>query len=291
MKQMNTPQYVTAIKGTSYTTLNMSSPFKGASAAFNWLATEYPTSHTHDHWEILLVMSGAILHRINNCEMTLQKGDACLIRPNDNHSLHQIPGATEPYQHLNFTFDSNFAESIISLYDNFENILNEPDYIRFYIDAADRGYLYDRALLVQNLSQNLYEKNAKFMISFLIIKYMEQKILFDPGYPMWLNNFILQISSPHAFGKSIQELAKSTPYSYSRLSRIFKEYTGETIVNYINSQKMTYSKRLLRSTDMTTLSISEMIGYESLSSFNHLFKERFGITPSEYRKQQTTTQK
>ena len=48
---------------------------------------------------------------------------------------------------------------------------------------------------------------------------------------------------------------------------------------------MGYAKRLLRTTRLTTLQISETIGYSSLSSLNHLFKKKYGITPSEYRKE------
>ena len=286
MSQNKSPKYVENIGKDSFSTINMTSPFKDVSVAFVWLNTEYPILHTHEHWEILVVLSGSIRHIINGHEQILNRGDTFLIRPQDRHSLHLVENPTEPHQHLNFVIDKKLAERIIGIYDNYEDILNIKDYIHFMLNDSDVIELYERALLAQNLSKKEYEEYSKLIISYLLLKYFEQKKLFNSEYPTWLNSFIVYISSPSSFGKTVQELAKNTSYSYSRLARIFKNYTGETIVDFINEKKMVYAKRLLRSTDLTTLQISNTIGYTSLSSFNHLFKDTFGVTPSAYRREQ-----
>lgn len=285
MKSKNSPIYVEDIGAFSYSTINMASPFKDVSVAFHWLNTEYPTMHTHEHWEILVVMSGSILHEINGHKQTLNRGDAFLIRPQDKHCLHKNYASNEPYQHINFIIESEFAHKLLSIYDDYDELLNMNDYIHFLLNDSDIIDLYERALLAQNLSKKEYEEYSKLIVSYVLIKFFEQKKLFNSEYPAWLNNFIVYISSPSNFGKTVQELAKNTSYSYSRLARIFKNYTGETIVDFVNDKKMQYAKRLLRSTDLTTLQISDQIGYTSLSSFNHLFKKTFGITPSAYRKE------
>ena len=109
--------------------------------------------------------------------------------------------------------------------------------------------------------------------------------MFDTNYPDWFNIFLNELSNPNNFDKSVKELVADTSYSYSRLARLFKQYTGQTMVDYVNEKKMFYTKRLLRATNLTTLQIAEKIGFSSLSSFNHLFKGTYGLTPSEYRKQ------
>ena len=285
MKSKNSPNYVENIGSSSYSIINMASPFKDVPVAFNWLNTEYPTMHTHEHWEILVIMSGSILHEINGYKQTLNRGDAFLIRPQDRHCLNKNVNSSDPYQHLNFIIDNEFAHELLNIYDDYDELLNEKGYIHFSIDDSDVEDLYERALLAQNLSKSEYVEYTKLIISYLLLKFFEQKKLFNSEYPMWLNSFIVYISSPKNFGQPVQELAKNTSYSYSRLARIFKNYTGETIVDYINGKRMMYAKRLLRSTDLTTLQISNQIGYTSLSSFNHLFKKTFGITPSAYRKE------
>lgn len=284
-KDSNYPHFVKDISPEPYSTLNMASPFKDVSCAFNWLNTDYPFSHIHAHWEIHVAMSGTILHKINGEEHIVNRGDVYLIRPHDKHSLHAIAETDETYQHINFVVDTEFAKKLLSLYSDYDELLNKKNFVRFSLNDSDLIYLRERALLTQNLSCEEYVENTKLIITYIVIKYFEQRMLFNSEYPAWLNSFIVYISSPTSFGLTVQELAKYTSYSYSRLARIFKTYTGETIVNFVNSKKMNYAKRLLRSTNLSTVQISNQIGYTSLSSFNHLFKSTFGITPSAYRKQ------
>ena len=287
MKKTKSPQYVEDIVLKSYATLEMSSPFKNVDVAFNWLNREYPIYHKHSHWEILIIMSGKILHTINGMEYIMKKGDACIIRPTDEHSLkytQDYKDYGEPYQHLNFIFHNDFAEKVLGLYESYDTLLHSQEVQYFTLDDSDIDMIYNKALFTQYLPQEKYEMSTKLIVSHLLNRFLERRMLFEPEYPDWLNVFLTYISNPTNFGKSVEELSESTGYSYSRLARVFKSYTGVTLIEYINDKKMTYAKRLLRTTNLTTLQISEKIGYSSLSSFNHLFKKVYGIPPSEYRK-------
>lgn len=281
---MESPKYVDKIVLEHRVSMEMSSPFKNASIAFNWLNRDYPIYHEHSHWEVFIVMEGEIYHNINGRESVLKKGDACLIRPTDKHSLSFKKKQENRYQQINFTFSDAFAKKMLDVYECYEEVLKEQGAVQFTLDDSEMSTIYDKALLTQNLPQQTYEMSTKLIVSRIISTYLEQRILFDTAYPDWLNEFVIYLNNPNNFDKSTKELAAYTPYSYSRLSTLFKQYVGITIVDYINDKKMVYAKRLLRTTMLTTLRISEMIGYNSLSSFNHLFKKTFGITPSEYRK-------
>lgn len=288
---MESPKYVDKIKLDKRATIEMSSPFRNADIAFNWLNRDYPIYHEHSHWELFVIMSGEICHNINGKEELLKKGDVCLIRPVDKHSLKLKRKQKDNYQHINFMFSDEFARKILGVYDCYEEVLNEKESIHFALDASDISMIYDKTLLAQNLSQQKYEMSTKAIVSRILVKFFEQRTLFDSEYPEWLNEFMIYINNPDVFGKSTRDLAKYTPYSYSRLTTLFKQYVGVTIVDYVNEKRMIYAKRLLRTTKLTTLQISEMIGYNSLSSFNHLFKDTFGVTPTEYRKEHSKKQK
>lgn len=278
------PHYVDNVVLMSKTTLEMSSPFKDAKVAFNWLNRDYPMYHGHSHWELLIVMSGEICHNLNGKESVLTKGEVCLIKPNDKHSLKFTKKDVENYQHINFIFSDELAEEFFSMYGCYEEIVNGTESVCFTIENSDIAMIYEKALLAQTLPQEQYEACAKIMVSRILLEYIEQKTLFNVEYPEWLNLFLSQLANPINFNLKVEELAQTTSYSYSRLSRLFKQHMGVTIVDYLNEKKMIYAKRLLRSTDLSTLQISERIGYSSLSSFNHLFKKAYGVTPSEYRK-------
>ncbi len=68
------------------------------------------------------------------------------------------------------------------------------------------------------------------------------------------------------------------------IMRSFKKHYGTNVTGYINDVKLEYSLGLLSESDMTVDEISNMLSYSQSSYFCRLFKRRFGITPTEYRK-------
>lgn len=53
---------------------------------------------------------------------------------------------------------------------------------------------------------------------------------------------------------------------------------------YFLNIKLDAAATMLRSTNRLILDISNDIGITSLSHFNHIFKEKYGVSPSRYRK-------
>ncbi|MBP3663977.1 MAG: helix-turn-helix transcriptional regulator, partial [Tyzzerella sp.] len=70
---------------------------------------------------------------------------------------------------------------------------------------------------------------------------------------------------------------------HRNLSRLFKKNTNKTIKEYLTTAKMNYSIELLRNKDLSILTISEMIGYNSLSHYITTFKKHTGFSPQKYR--------
>ena len=69
----------------------------------------------------------------------------------------------------------------------------------------------------------------------------------------------------------------------SHMSHKFKEQTGRNISDYITEKKFIYACRLLAETDYSVKDIAAMTGYSQPYSFTRMFKQRFGVTPVEYR--------
>ena len=72
--------------------------------------------------------------------------------------------------------------------------------------------------------------------------------------------------------------------NYSVFSLTFKEYTGQSFVNYLKEIRLKEAKRLLDETDKKVIEISMAVGYENEKHFMKTFKSIYGVTPSEYRK-------
>jgi len=81
----------------------------------------------------------------------------------------------------------------------------------------------------------------------------------------------------------INAIAENVGLSYSYLRKVFKDETGDNIINYINHIRVEESKRLLLQTGMTVKEIALNLGYNNEQSFLRFFKKYEECSPGEFR--------
>jgi AraC-like DNA-binding protein len=67
-------------------------------------------------------------------------------------------------------------------------------------------------------------------------------------------------------------------------TRLFKETTGKNFKEYVMDKRMEYAAELLKTTSCKVAEVSSMAGFENAEYFSSLFKNKFGMTPTQYRK-------
>jgi CheY-like chemotaxis protein len=72
-----------------------------------------------------------------------------------------------------------------------------------------------------------------------------------------------------------------------KLSAIFREQLGTTVFAYIREERLRKSQELLIHSNLSMQDIAVMVGFHNASNFATAFRERTGMTPSEFRKQST----
>ena len=81
----------------------------------------------------------------------------------------------------------------------------------------------------------------------------------------------------------LKDIAKELGYTEYYLSRKFKNEVGSTFKEYVRNVRLEYSKFLLTNEIIPVREISERLKFTSQSYFTDRFKEKYGITPNEYR--------
>lgn len=79
------------------------------------------------------------------------------------------------------------------------------------------------------------------------------------------------------------ELARELGVGETALSRIVNAGFGKTIPQLLNELRVKDAQRLLKETDVSIQNIFEESGFNSITTFNRVFKELSGDSPSEYR--------
>jgi len=106
---------------------------------------------------------------------------------------------------------------------------------------------------------------------------------------LWENKLIYAVKAieeNYIHPIDLHSLASLSGYSFERFRHIFKEETGYSPVQYIMSKRFAHAKQMLETSATPISLIASESGFSTVSQFCKLFKERFGCTPLEYRKQQ-----
>lgn len=112
-------------------------------------------------------------------------------------------------------------------------------------------------------------------------------------YPVWmlgsassgpLEQVILRLIDMPERGFSIDQLAEMAGMSRSSFLRMFTETMGQSPGDFIRDLRLKQGARLLATTRKPVERIAVEIGYDSRSHFSKLFKSRYGVDPTEYRR-------
>jgi two-component system response regulator YesN len=82
----------------------------------------------------------------------------------------------------------------------------------------------------------------------------------------------------------IESVSEEVDLSVSYFSVLFKQKTGVTFLEYLTNLRIEHACVLLKTTDLKTYEIANMVGYSDQRYFSQVFKKRLNVTPSQFRK-------
>ena len=264
-------------------------------------ADSYPHSfplHWHKYIEIAALPEDAVINRtpilhINQTAYQLSPGDILLIWPGEVHEI--VENADSQLMGLQFS----------------STIFNElPDFAPFinhfrtfhHIRQSDTPELAQNMLVhIQHMFSVQRNQQTFSGVETLICLY---EMFMDFGN--YIKNIIpkdTQQASPE-IGKTTEKIniacsyiidncehdltlesaADYVGFSACYFSRMFKRITNHNFVEYLTLQRIKRAQLLLSDFDMPITEISYQAGFKSISTFNRVFRQYRGCSPSEYRK-------
>lgn len=80
--------------------------------------------------------------------------------------------------------------------------------------------------------------------------------------------------------ESLAELVELSPFHFSR---VFKQTTGMTPLQFVTRERITRAQQLIRETRRSLIEIGLQVGYKNPSHFAQVFRRVVGVTPTEFR--------
>lgn len=225
--------------------------------------------HLHQCFEIIIILSGEMQITVDQKDFTLKKNEALLIFPNQIHSLR-----SDKCKHMLCIFSPKLVQAFSSKLAGKTPVNNKfiPD--EYLVNALSKlnpqSKTSERKGVLYSLCSQ-FEKNAEY-----ILKTTDKQNLLYKIFSFVENNYKKECS--------LTELAASTGYDYSYLSRYFRKTVGISFNAYVNHSRLSHACYLMKNSDMPIIQCAYDSGFTSLRSFNRNFKAYYKITPAEYRK-------
>jgi AraC-like DNA-binding protein len=133
-----------------------------------------------------------------------------------------------------------------------------------------------------------FDRSTSFM-DVSIGKYLKSSLT-DAGKQEILDSIVLEMEKKKYFANnlaSLSELAKKTGATPHHVSLVLNENLGRNFFELLAWYRIEEAKKIISSDRVARLTveeISEMVGYNSKTSFNSAFKRLTGNTPSEFRR-------
>ncbi len=240
--------------------------------------------HWHTSIEIFAVMEGRLEFFMNKEEYPLKAGEQLIINSNEIHSIHAA--------------EKNKTVVLQIPLKQFENYFTAQRFIRFRSqDAEADGKL---ASLIKKLYKVYTTRDVGYefrtMSLFYEIMYMlvknyrlteaHEKEIRHSRKLDTLSKITTYMREHYKEDLKLSDLAATFGYSDAYLSRMFQKYAKINYKTYLQDIRMAYAYRDLMNTDRTISQIALDNGFCSSRGFSGEFQKRYGILPSEMRKQE-----
>lgn len=247
--------------------------------------------HQHPFYEIFFFISGDVEYIIEGKTYHLRPGDILLTNNKDIHKPDIKPNKT-------------YERYVLWLNDDFFNHVNMcgEDLSSCFIDASNKDYRLIRPdnnslISLKYLAENIMK--AKYSNEFgsyaLTTAYiMEFLVKLSRCYFNTLDNVKNDITENPLVNSSIQyindnitddlnldEIASKMYVSKFYLSRLFKQFTGLSIYQYIIKKRLTISRNLIKE-GMAVTDAYISCGFNDYSNYLKAFKREFDKNPSEF---------
>lgn len=249
------------------------------------------SKHAHINWfELTIVTEGKGTVYTDDVGIPVRRGDIYLSFPCDFHGIVSDPGDPLKYDFFAFSTDqpewAADLEQIVQTHRAADRRLLRDDTVSSLIAGAiaevDHNERYAPALLEAIFTQ---------VIVRLIRGFLDQNpggshgaVTDSQALCYRLMNYI----DTHIYTMTgLQELSELTNYNYSYLSALFRRVTGSTLAEYHRNRRLEAAKLLIAENELSITHIADLLNYSSIYTFSRAFKDQYGISPEQYRKEQT----
>ena len=254
--------------------------------------------HRHDFIEIVYMLRGRCTHTIDGASYPVSRGHMLIVNYGQTHSITGDPDS----EYFNIYLKPDFIDSSLTSEKNAFSLLRLSKFEEFRDAVNQNNQVFsfsgeERTVVetwIEQAYRELREKPAGWQLSvestinLLLIRLFRQMSL--PIFPAErrISIELLNYIREHCHESlSLKDLSARHFYNPSYFSRVFKQYTGYTLTEFIKIARLERAALLLCDTAMTVSDVCAAVGYHDKTKFFRDFKQAYDLSPAAYRKNRT----
>ena len=171
--------------------------------------------------------------------------------------------------------------------------LTNEMFIKIDLNEATRTSFYSMVpYFTQKIppSEKLLELKFKELLLNILSNPSNKQLL---AYILHLNDDIKTpiwqiMEKNYTYNLALKEYARISSRSLAAFKRDFLEYYRTTPGKWLTGKRLTHARMLLNTTKQSITEIAFNSGFGNMSHFSRIFKEKFGLSPLQFRKKHTT---
>lgn len=250
-----------------------------------------PYFHRHEFVEMLYMYRGRCLQFIENLGtcITLHEGDVFLLNQNVIHALLQEDESAVLIKIIipTGTLSKNILLQLGRQQAGFWTGIGEYYHYLHYTGYTADEKLFVERMMAEYYSQNPYKEVAETSWLQLMLISLSSRVGDERRYKLGHSSVdmgrVTEYVYEHSETVTLEELARVFSFSSSYLSRLIKEGCGMNFLDLLRECRLEKAAALLSATDYPIGKIAELVGYSSAASVYQSVREKFGMSPTEYR--------
>lgn len=241
------------------------------------IGDDFKTSyHSHPNAEILLITKGEGLIITKEKQYPIKEKDIFIINTYTDHyevsdtSCHFMAIGIDK---LNVYLKEDFSKKIISI--NLKDDDYQKIYFLYQLIFLDSKNEIDDDVITNSFSSIISLIKRNIDINFNSVSKSKYSFLVANAIDIIENNYYSNIS--------LNDLSERLSIAKSTLEHQFKKETNYSIIEYKINCQLQEACNLLKITNMQISDVAMETGFNNLSYFSKVFKNKFKLTPKAYR--------
>lgn len=251
--------------------------------------------HWHEDIEIICVTEGEMNYHVNGRTIPLGEQDCIIINSRQLHYGFSRQG--RGCRFICIRFHPKLLGGSQGIYESFVMPFTEYsgiEYLHYQPEETDAAAVRRSVLEILSLKEG---QEAAYELDILSILCRLWRIILcrcesltarknapaDSALALQ-RKMISHIYEHYREALTLEEIAAAASISRSKCCIIFKQYLGQSPIDYLNKYRLEVSRYLLTNTTSGITDIALSCGFNHPSYFSKLFSREYSCTPTEYRK-------